>query len=83
MKERETKIPTDLASWEQSKKAFLKFTEKDFAESALAWKSCASWGTKFLTKIVFHLKNTYFFCLLQPPCLCVPLSKVVCRGMLS
>lgn len=83
MSERETKNPTDLARWEQSKKAFLRFTEKDFAESALAWKSCGSWSTEFFTKTVFHLKNKYFFCLLQPSCLCVPLSKAVCRGMLG
>lgn len=51
------KMPADLAGWEQGKNAFFKFTEKDFAGSALAWKSCASWGTIFLPKFVFPLKN--------------------------
>lgn len=58
--QRKTKIPANLARWEQGKKAFLKFTEKHFARST--WKIYTSWDTVFAPKIAFLLKiSKYFF----------------------
>lgn len=70
------KMPADLAGWEQGKNAFFKFTEKDFAGSALARKSWGVLGYNIFASLSFLLKiNKYFSFLLHPPSLC--------RGMLD